>query len=534
MEQYEYHMNWAWIGGNFLLMFLPVARRYSLDRLRLQLRYSNARAQYQPPLTVSQLAYFVPAALLIGFVYFNSTLFKLDTAVWRHGLGLWKYATVPMWVIADQSWLLNQEWLVKFLSYLTLVFEILFIFLLPFKRWRPWLLIIGVGLHIGILIEFPIPLFALGYCAIYTLLVPAYWWAWLFGRRKAPVAPKLTIYYDGECPLCARTRLVLTHFDTRSALAFRTVQAAAAQEPALAGIAPADLLNTLYSVDRAGRVYTGLATYVRALSAIWYLKPLSWLLRVPGIAQVARRAYNYVAANRLTERCTDDNCGYAPPAVPKPDTAVRILHNLTLHDLKLRAVTLGLAALTILQIIINFQTPLVKHARRLAGVYHTTPDNVLAAISDQARFRASPTLGMANHGVFIHEIDDYNHLVAVTYPAPDGTERFLPITTPEGFAGPYCYAFLWARWGFRANAPAIDQEKLLDGIQDYSAFYAHKHGIDLANTRFNVKVKKIEVPHLKWKYNFLKDQIAKPWLDAGYVEWRDRKFVPHVAEVEKM
>lgn len=534
---YEYHMNWAWVAGNFLLMFVPLGRRYSLDQLLVRLRYSNAQHHYKLPRTVSQLAYYAPVAVLLGFVYFNSTLYKVVNQNWLDGLGLWKYSSIPTLVIANHSWMLNQELLVKFLGYLTMVFEITLIFLIWFKRLRPYLLFIGLGLHFGIFLEFPIPLFGFGYCAIYMLLVPISWWRllgqWLKLGQYADQTPYLTIYYDGECPLCARTRIVLEHVDVRNRLAFRTVQAAAAAEPALAAIAPGELLRNIYAVDRHGRVFSGLATYIRALSAIWYLKPVAWLLRLPGINQLARRVYGYVAANRLTERCTDDNCGYTPLIAPADDRTVRVLHNVTRHDLKVWATTAGLGLLTALQLIVSYKTPGIAELRKALGVFKNNPvDNTLNWISMQTLLATSTSIGITNHGVFIHDIDNYNHAVAVTYVRPDGREEWLPITTPEGFCDVYCYAGLWARWGFRAVSTNTDQAKVDEAVQDYTAFWAMKHGVDLTHARFNVKVKYFDAPRQEWVYDFLKTQTEQPWQNAGYVEWVNLKCTPHIREIE--
>ena len=46
INTYEYHMFYAYLGMNFLLMFLPISRNLSLDRLLLKYKYSNTRFQY--------------------------------------------------------------------------------------------------------------------------------------------------------------------------------------------------------------------------------------------------------------------------------------------------------------------------------------------------------------------------------------------------------------------------------------------------------------------------------------------------------
>src|SRR5687768_15811465 len=66
ITSYEYHMFYSYLGTNFLLIFLPVSRTLSLDRLLLKLKYSNTRFRYNPPKTVSVLSYYIPVFLGVG------------------------------------------------------------------------------------------------------------------------------------------------------------------------------------------------------------------------------------------------------------------------------------------------------------------------------------------------------------------------------------------------------------------------------------------------------------------------------------
>ena len=58
------------------------------------------------------------------------------------------------------------------MSWTTLVFEAGFPFLWWFKRIRPWLLLTGVGFHIGILVLMNVPNFTTASLALYPLLLP--------------------------------------------------------------------------------------------------------------------------------------------------------------------------------------------------------------------------------------------------------------------------------------------------------------------------------------------------------------------------
>src|SRR5690554_3104482 len=87
-SSFEYHMFYAYIGINLFMIFLPVNRCISLDRLFLKLKYSNTKFRYQPPKTVSAVSYFLPVFAGIGLVYFDSIFHKMSSDYWMRGLGV--------------------------------------------------------------------------------------------------------------------------------------------------------------------------------------------------------------------------------------------------------------------------------------------------------------------------------------------------------------------------------------------------------------------------------------------------------------
>jgi hypothetical protein len=107
----------------------------------------------------------------------------------------------------DYSLVLHQQWLMYFLNYLVLFFEAVFLFTFWFKPMRVILLIIGLGFHLGIMLAFPIPLFALGCATVYLLMVPVSCWRRilrLVSRRgeppsqTSPVVPEEEGYFSKE------------------------------------------------------------------------------------------------------------------------------------------------------------------------------------------------------------------------------------------------------------------------------------------------------------------------------------------------
>lgn len=527
LKSYGYMMTPVYIGMGLLFLFLPISRCLSLDRLRQRLRYSTPWLRYEPPATVSQLAYYVPVVVGIGFVYLDSALYKLTSPMWLTGLGMWKTLSLPYETLLSNSLLLNQEWLVRLLGYVTLGFELFFLLLLPFRRLRLWVLLVGVGLHLGILFTLPVPLFSLGFLSLYLLLVPASWW----DRLRRPLAqPRLTLYYDAECPFCARTRLIIEHLDWRRAVRFESGQAAADRQPALLGIPEETLLADVAGVNRRGRVSRGFDTYVRVLHAIGYLRPLAWLLRLPGLAHLGRALYGFVARNRVGgERHDADR--YERPTPPMPDAQRLLLRGFSLRDLQRAGAALGLVVLTLLQCVVSYNTSFVQQLRRTSGLDNTVAGRGLARGWGLLEGPARNFLGIANHPIALDEhFAGYTRLVAVTYTGADGVERFLPMTRPSGLSGPYLWGPIWLKWTHLLVSKQLNQPRLEKGIRSFTAFWATKNAVSLESCRFKVKVKKI-VEATNWEPDFLTRQLQGNWLDAGEVEWREQQFTARLVDL---
>jgi predicted DCC family thiol-disulfide oxidoreductase YuxK len=533
ITSFEYHMFYSYLIINFLFIFLPISKTISLDRLLLKLKYSNTQFRYHPPVTVSALSYYLPVLLGVGFFYFDSVFFKFNSKLWLTGLGLWLPSSLPQAIFANISPLLNIKYLVIGMGYLTLIFESLFLFVFWRKKWRIPTLVIGIGLHIGILICFPIPFFALGFSAIYLLMVPVKFWRNIFNTGKQ-TKKALKVFYDNECPICIRTIITLNHFDSGNRIEFIPLQNNAINEPALKGINPDELLKNIYSVNSKGTVYVGFDTYIKALHTIWYLMPIAWILRVPGIYHLGRSAYKAVAVNRTTERCTEDNCGYVLPALPANDGQMKILNNLTLKDIKVSGAFWGIAICIILQFCVTYNAPFFKAARKKAGIANLKIVKLSGSWAGSVTPFSKVFLGITHHGLFTDShFNGYNHTIAITYKPSAGKEKWLPVFDQDGTPGNYLFGPLWAKWTFRVNAPLVNQKRLTDGVRDFTAFWAYKNHISLKNAVFEIRVKKNIEPK-KWEYDFLNKQLKNPWLNGGKVVWTDEVYHPEIQTIEEM
>ncbi len=532
IKTYEYHMFYVYIGISFIMLFLPISQNLSLDRLLIKLKYSNTTFNYIPPKKVSVINYLLPIFVAIALVYFDSIFFKTTSNFWKKGLGVWLPSSVPNVANSNLTWLLNNEILVKTLSWLTIAFETIFIFTFFRKKWRLPLLIIGMGLHLGILVAYPIPWFALGMTALYLLMVPVSFWEKIktYLTKKTP---SMIFYYDMECPLCNRTKIIIQHFDIRNAISFETVQFDAEKNNLLKGYTKDELLDNIHSIKKE-KVYVGVDTYIQVLNAIFFLAPISWVLRIPGIYHICKRIYAFVANNRNTERCTEDTCGYTIPSLPSKPKDIKILKTLTLEDLQIKFSYLGIIALIILQVVISYNSPLNKTVRNKMGIQNSVLNKRIENISKKLEQQTKIYLGIAKHGVFMdYHFSEYNHDLAITYKTKTGEEEWLPIIDKKGMPDNYLLGPIWAKWSFRTNHNKINQKQLETGIRDFTAFWANKNNINLNDATFYIKLKKIDTPK-NWEKDFLEKQIQKPWKTIGKVEWKNNQYHINIPKVEKL
>jgi predicted DCC family thiol-disulfide oxidoreductase YuxK/uncharacterized membrane protein YphA (DoxX/SURF4 family) len=533
IHSYEYHMFYVYMGVNFLLMFVNVSQSCSLDNLWLRIKYSNTRFLYSPPRTVSVLNYYVIVIVAIAFVYFDSVFYKLSSHNWMTGLGLWLPASLPQVVHTNTSPLLNCKWLVVGLGYLTLVFETIFIFVFWRKKWRWLLFAVGIGLHIGIVIQFPIPWFGLGVCALYVLMIPVGFWDRC--RNLLKLKQKIvTFYYDEECPVCNRTRIILSFFDVLDAVDFKGLQTHGINNPALQKYTKDELLSNIFAVTSKGKILQGIDTYSYVFKRIPFFIPIGYILSVPGFHHIGKRLYNLIAENRHVERCTEDTCGYTPGNVPGNKETFRMFKNFTVRELKIASFAFGIVILSVLQLNVTYNSDVFKIGKSLIGLSNSKPENLIQKISKPVRQYSKIFLGITKHEVFMDmHFWGYNHIVAVEAEDEHGRKYWLPIIQRNGMADYYIYSFNWVKWTFRVNSQNIDQDRFVKGVRDFTTFWAVQNGHPLRKMKFNIYVKPVQAP-LNWEKDYLNKMLQKEWTFIGDMRWNESDFVSNVPVIENI
>jgi len=505
------------IGAGFFLLFMPGDRAFSIDNLRYKLSTPFTHYSAYPKPTVSTLAYTLPIAICLGFLYFDSAIHKMFAEHWRNGLGTWLPATQPYYVSAiDMSYLLNNTLLQNILGYTILIFQFTFIFFFTQRRLRIIYLLVGLGLHLGITLSFNIYPFGLGMLSFYTLLVPFKWWRCI-GRLVTAKQPSLTVFYDQLCPLCNRTVLILNHFDLFSCIDFKSAQEHAAHYPALASINNEILLTDLYALDRTNRIYSGVDTYARIFIKMRYLFPIGIILNLPGIHQFALKKYRSIADTRNRIPCSSA----CPIPQVLPDTTLYHQFFESVAAQKPQAFSRKLSKILLALLVLQLNSSV--HYGLIYRLNADSPQNPISQASNAVLMISQTFLGITPHALYLHDhFAGYDHILAITYTDQDGAERWLPFVNEQGRLLAPNWGRVHSMWANIAVTPNIDNKRLHKFIMKVTAFWGQKIGLNLDNVVFNIKLKKISAPSY-WVQDQLHKNFTSPWTTIGTAKWTDNR-----------
>jgi len=465
-----------------------------------------------------------PVMICLGFLYFDSAIHKLFAQHWLNGLGGWLPSTMPYYVSAlDLSWMLNNEVLQKSIGYLILVFQFTFIFLFYRRTFRPVFLFIGVGLHFGITISLNIYPFGLGMLSVYILMVPFSWWA-AMADRFIYKTRQLTVFYDGDCPLCNRTATVINHFDVLQGVAFKDLQTQADVAPQLQAYDDKVLLADLYAVDLQGQVYAGVDTYIQVFQKMGYLVVFSWIMRMPGIYHIAKEIYRRIADNRARNVCDETCMPVVSKKEPYPvDFYTRIFEKYAEH--KPKQFRFRMAKIFVVLAILQLNSSI--HYGFLYRFYDLS--SVESPVANQARLFSNSILmlstaflGITPHALYLHDhFEGYDDLLAISYIDDGGDEQWLPFVNEQGRMLAPNWGRVHSMWANIAVTPNINQDRLHKFIMKVTAFWGTKVGLDLNHARFIIKHKKIVSP-VQWRPDLRKDNLSGDWMNIGTAIWREK------------
>ncbi len=495
---YEYHADHVYTVVNLLLIFTPVARRLSVERWMAARRSAQIEGQE----TVSIWHYHTLILAGAGLVYFDSFFWKIVDPMWREGLGVWLPMSLPhdTWLPANWlSRLLNRHWLMLAASYMTLALEFAFIFMMWSRRLKLPLLAIGLGFHVGILIAFPIPLFALVMISLYVLLVPPEWWErWSSALQARLVARRSLAQQSPSCAaIVPRRRAASTKF---------RIDWAEAEPP----VSPAYQRRTAMPLVVSATI-SRQATRAVDISA----EPT-----LPSYEQDVNRQQT---SNGYDFSSTQDNHSSAPTLTASSGVSSSDDSRPTAdYSLRVKLALVGLAALW--QIVLIFHSPTFRDPAKPSG------STAFASI----RQFAYRYCGVCSHGVFLDGMHrPYDRELALVQVLPQGGLKWLHYVSETGQARRYDSGRVWCAWTHRLAAKNIDAKSFESGVRNFTAFWAAGRGVNLADAQFLVFSRQYE-PLKGWQRNYLVRQTQQPWTPIYEARWKDRQFalVPWPTPIE--
>lgn len=120
---------------------------------------------------------------------------------------------------------------------------------------------------------------------------------------------RYTVFFDGMCPVCNRSRRALQRIDWLGRLEFSDLHDRARAEADLPSVTYADMLRRMYVRRPDGRFFGGFHAFraiARVLPVLWLLLPILWL---PGASWIGTRVYDWIARNRFRRaQCDSEVC----------------------------------------------------------------------------------------------------------------------------------------------------------------------------------------------------------------------------------
>ena len=117
------------------------------------------------------------------------------------------------------------------------------------------------------------------------------------------LAEKITVFYDGACPVCVRDRRWYEKLEGQTEASVEWLDITGRDEQLREqGIDPNQALRELHVKDSRGQVHREMAAYILLMARVPLLKPIAWLIGLPVIRPTLAWFYHRWVARRLGSR----------------------------------------------------------------------------------------------------------------------------------------------------------------------------------------------------------------------------------------
>lgn len=117
------------------------------------------------------------------------------------------------------------------------------------------------------------------------------------------LAEKITVFYDGACPVCLRDRRWYEKLEGQTEDSVEWLDITGRDEQLREqGIDPNQALRELHVKDSQGQVHREMAAYILLMARVPLLKPIAWLIGLPVIRPTLAWLYHRWVTRRLGSR----------------------------------------------------------------------------------------------------------------------------------------------------------------------------------------------------------------------------------------
>lgn len=285
----------------FFFMFAPAGKSFSIDSLLARLKLSDNQSYDSfAPLWPQRMM-----QLQVATIYFITAYAKSRGHLWHGGEAMYYVWGLVNLHVHGVEQLMNFPLFYSTMTFITLFAELTLPYLLWFKSSRPYAVLLGIGLHLWIMFFMTIPVFSILMISTYLVFFTDEELESVLNKIKNRFKGKVgRIYYDGNCPLCLRSKKVLTSLDLFQRLVWINVRLE--HPPEVPRENSGQLLQEMHLITPKAEVLSGFKAFrwtLAYLPATFWLAPFFYL---PGMAVVGSRLYRFVADNRIIEVSCDN------------------------------------------------------------------------------------------------------------------------------------------------------------------------------------------------------------------------------------
>jgi hypothetical protein len=164
---------WMWNSGDtlirleaFFIAIAPSGAALSLDQRRRTGAFWSAQSRPRWPLRLMMVQ--------LSLIYLATVQVKMMGQTWGEGTAVsYAWRSEAPWVLLPvPQWLSTNLLITNVATWSTLVVEVAIAVLVWKRRWRPWVLAVGVGLHLSIMVTLNVGFFSLAMFVLYLAFIP--------------------------------------------------------------------------------------------------------------------------------------------------------------------------------------------------------------------------------------------------------------------------------------------------------------------------------------------------------------------------